>query len=347
MQKLITSDAPLKAAILGASGYSGAELARLLSAHPAVAVEKIFAATHAGERLASLYPRFRGLSSAFFEPYDIVACSDCDVVFLALPSGEAMKIAPELLAAEKKVIDLSGDFRLQNINDYTRFYGRTHTAPDLIGCSIYGVPELSAPSISAAGFIANPGCYPTSIILPLAPLAAEGFLGDAQIVINSLSGVTGAGRKSSAELSFAEVDGSVKAYRVGNHQHIPEIRQELSRYAGGDVTISFTPHLLPVARGIYTTITALPGKKITEESIAEIYQAYYADAPFVRLLGNAIPEMKHVIHTNFIDIGWHISDAANTVTIFSTIDNLLKGAAGQAVQNMNLMFGFDERTGLL
>lgn len=342
-----TANKQIRASILGASGYSGVELLTILLKHPHVTVSKIFAHSSKGQRIDTLYPHLRGATSLLLEEYDSNAVSGSDVVFLALPSGEAMSIVPELIASGKRVIDLSGDFRLQDPAIYEEYYHKTHSTPEMLLDAVYGLPEVNTGAIAVAQLVANPGCYPTSVILPLLPLLASKSISGGGIVINSLSGVSGAGRKASLDLSFAEIDGSLKAYRVGSHQHIPEIKQSLEVFAGEHVSFCFTPHLLPTTRGIYTTTVARLAKDISEQEVCHAIEAYYASSPFVRFIGNEVPNMKHVLRTNFIDIGVKVDTKGRTVSIFSTIDNLVKGAAGQAVQNMNIMFGFNECEGLL
>lgn len=344
---VVTANRGLYASVVGASGYSGAEIVKILLKHPYVSLSKIFAQSSNGQRIDSLYPHLRGATSLLLEEYDSSAVSDSDVVFLALPSGEAMSIVPELIANGKRVIDLSGDFRLQEPSIYEEFYHTTHIAPELLPSAVYGLPEVNADAITDAQLIANPGCYPTSVILPLLPLLTSNCISGESIVINSLSGVSGAGRKASVDLSFAEIDGSLKAYRVGNHQHIPEIRQSLESFGRQQVSFTFIPHLLPTTRGIYTTTVARMAVDVSESEVCQTIEAFYHSSPFVRFMGNQVPNMKHVIHSNFIDIGVSIDAKNRMISIFSTIDNLVKGAAGQAVQNMNIMYGFNECEGLV
>lgn len=337
----------ITASILGASGYSGAMVLRILLRHPHITVDRVFGESSIGENVIKLYPSLRGLTDKVFEKYSLDAVCNSDVVFLALPAAHAMKIVPELLAVGKKVIDLSGDFRLQDATLYKEYYKEEHTSGSTLEIARYGLPELNRDSIAHAELIANPGCYPTSAIIPLAPLLKNGLIEKDDISISSLSGVSGAGRKASIDLSFAEVDGSVKAYKVGDHQHIPEIQSVLSDHSGQEVTVSFVPHLLPSVRGIYSTTFVTPTGNLTESQLKENFETAYSQEPFVRLLGNEIPELKSVVGNNFIDIGWKLDKRTGKLLLFSAIDNLLKGAAGQAVQNMNIMYGFDEREALI
>lgn len=337
----------VKASIVGATGYSGAELFGLLQRHPLVTTDKIFAHTAVGKRLGEVLPRYASARSLKFDTYAPEAAASSDIVFVALPSGEAMNLVPELLHRGKRVIDLGGDFRLRNVSQYESFYKRSHTAPELLPNAVYGLPEWNHTAIAGAAVVANPGCYPTGAILPLAPLLKERLIEPMGIVINALSGVSGAGRSATADMSFAEVNESVRAYKVGVHQHIPEIQQALQMIADQNVDFSFVPHLIPITRGIFTTIHARCTRELSPERIERAYASSYRNAPFVRVSSRTLPELKHVQCTNFIDIGFHVDQNGGGVLLFSAIDNLVKGAAGQAVQNMNIMFGFSQTEGLL
>lgn len=333
--------------LIGASGYSGAELLKILSRHRHVRVGKLFANTTAGKRMDEVFPLFRGTFDQTLESYSVEAACSCDVIFIALPSGEAMNIVPELLARGKNVIDLGGDFRLKDVSLYEAYYKHQHHAKDQVQQAVFGLPEWNREAVKSATLIANPGCYPTSAIIPLAPVLKEELIEEKGISISSLSGVSGAGRSSNTELSFAEVNESVKAYKVGVHQHTPEIQSILGTITGKKVGVTFVPHLLPITRGIYTSIYAPLKQTISQDDVLNAYQKYYSGEPFVRVSGTRIPEIKHVNYTNFIDIGFRVYPENNQLIILSVIDNLIKGAAGQAVQNMNLMFGFEETEGLL
>jgi len=335
----------IKASIVGASGYSGVEVLQILAKHRGVKVEKVFANSSTGKRVEEVFPRLASRISATYEPYSTDAACTSDIVFIALPSGEAMNIVPDLLAKGKRVIDLGGDFRLRNAAEYERFYKREHKAPNLLSESVYGLPEWNRDKIKSASLVANPGCYPTSIILPLAPLLKEGLLEPTGISVSSMSGVSGAGRSSSLELSFAEVNETVRAYKVGVHQHTPEIIGALNSISSKTINITFVPHLLPVTRGIITTAFAHLAQPLDEHTVQKTYEKYYTGEPFIRF--SSTPEIKNVNYTNFIDIGFRLSPDNNQLIMLSAIDNLIKGAAGQAVQNMNLMFGFKETEGLL
>ncbi len=336
----------IKVAIIGASGYSGVELVKILLKHQGVELAHIIGASTVGQRLDSIYPIFRKKTDLVMEPFQMDVLKMMDVVFLALPHGEAMKQAPELLDAGIRVIDFSGDFRFKSAAMYEQWYDLPHTAPAYLDKAVYGLPELFKNEIRSCQFVANPGCYPTSAILALAPVFGLEYIATDAITIASMSGTSGAGKKAKLDLIFSEVNETVKAYRVGNHQHTPEIKAILERVAGKEVNLAFVPHLLPITRGIYTTI-ALPLKQVVaRDTILKAYQDFYQDAPFVRILEDRAPEIKFVTDTNFCDIGVAIDITQKFVIINSTIDNLVKGAAGQAVQNMNLMAGFAETEGL-
>lgn len=341
----------IKTAIVGASGYSGMELLRLLLGHPGVELVAATSRQEAGRPLGEVFPRFRkapGADLAFMAPDpDAIAATGAHAAFLALPHGVAAEIARALLDRGLKVLDLSADFRLRDPAVYEEFYGHAHPAPDLLDAAVYGLPEIREDEIKAASLIASPGCYPTSILLPLLPLLRAKLIDPATIVANSMSGVSGAGRKADVTLLFCECHESARAYGVPKHRHLSEIEQELSIAAGHPVVISFIPHLIPVNAGIATTTTAtlLPG--ISPESIGTALESAYAGQPFVRLLGRGgCADTKNVTRTNFIDIGWQHDPRTNRVILTSAEDNLGKGAGGQAVQSFNLMFGFSRTDGL-
>lgn len=338
--------------VVGASGYSGAELVRLLLQHPAVDLRCITSRRHEGESLPSVFPRLGGMTVAeglrFAHP-DVSVMTDAgvEVAFLALPHGLATEFALPLLDAGVVVIDLSADFRLDDPVVYEEFYGEAHPAPDLLAEAVYGCPEIHGERLPGARLIAAPGCFPTSILLPLVPLLREGLLEPGSICVFSMSGVSGAGKKESVPFLFAECNESVRAYSVPRHRHLSEIEQELSRAAGQQVVISFTPHLVPVTAGIATTIYALP-KPGAEVRVGAVLEEAYAGAPFVRIRGaDRPPDTKHVVGTNFVDISWSHDPRTGRVVLMSAEDNLLKGAAGQAVQAFNLAFGLPETEGLL
>jgi N-acetyl-gamma-glutamyl-phosphate reductase len=336
----------ISVSVVGASGYSGIELLKILVRHPGVRIDRLFANSSAGKHLAEVAPFFNKSVDKELELYSVDKIVKSDLIFIALPSGEAMNLVPAMLSAGKRVIDLGGDFRLQDTSLYERYYKRTHSAAALLKQSVYGLPEWNYSQIESAYVVANPGCYPTSAILPLAPLLKEGIIDPVGIAVSSLSGVSGAGRSSSLEMSFAEVNESVRAYKVGTHQHIPEIKTALELLSNMQVKLTFVPHLLPITRGIYTSTYAMLKKPVTEQTVLAAYEKYYSAAPFVRYSATAIPEIKNVAHTNFIDMGFRINQEDGQLVVLSAIDNLIKGAAGQAVQNMNIMFGIHETEGL-
>lgn len=333
--------------IYGASGYTGQELLRLLLRHPEVRVAALTSRRYAGMMVSDVYPTFFGLTGLSFmdaSPSEVAQVSD--VVFLALPHGVSMQVAGEFLDAGKKVIDLSADFRLRDVETYEKWYSR-HTARDIIKEAVYGIPELCGSMLSQARLIANPGCYPTSVILGLAPLMREKWIDDTSIIVDSKSGVSGAGREPQIGTLFCEVDGGFKAYKIGQHRHTPEIEQELGCFAGHDIRISFTPHLLPISRGILSTIYATLRKDATAEELGDLYRSFYGGKPFIRICKSGmLPNVSFVRGSNNCDIGLTVDRRTNRVIIVSAIDNLIKGASGQAIQNMNFMFGFSEVAGL-
>ncbi|MBM3863686.1 MAG: N-acetyl-gamma-glutamyl-phosphate reductase [Verrucomicrobia bacterium] len=342
---------PVKIAVVGASGYTGIELLRLLLRHPAVEIRALTSRQEAGRALEEVVPRFRNTAGGglrFIEPDpDAIAAAGVQAAFLALPHGVAAEIATALLDRGIRVIDLSADFRLRDPTLYAEFYGSPHPAPKLLGDAVYGLPEIRAEDIRAARLVAAPGCYPTSILLPLVPLLRDGLIEASSVIANSMSGVSGAGRKAELPLLFCECNESARAYGLPKHRHLSEIEQELSRAAGCDVRITFIPHLIPVTCGIASTITAtLRGGRTAADVAASLEQAYHK-SPFVRLLGEgACADTKNVTRTNFIDIGWHHDARTGRIILTSAEDNLGKGAGGQAVQCLNLMFGFPPTEGL-
>jgi N-acetyl-gamma-glutamyl-phosphate reductase len=341
----------INTAIVGASGYSGMELLRLLLGHPGVELTAVTSRQEAGRALAEVFPRFRGAAGAelaFIGPDpDAIAATGAQVAFLALPHGVAAEIARALLERGLRVIDLSADFRLREAALYQEFYGHAHPAPDLLEAAVYGLPEVRADEIKNARLVASPGCYPTSILLPLLPLLRENLLDTTSIVAHSMSGVSGAGRKADVSLLFCECNESVRAYGLPKHRHLSEIEQELSVAAGHEMVISFIPHLVPVNAGIATTTTAKLLEGVSPDAIGAALEKAYAGMPFVRLLGKGVcADTKNVTRTNFIDIGWHHDPRGGRIILTSAEDNLGKGAGGQAVQSFNLMFGFSETDGL-
>ncbi len=336
----------ISTAVIGASGYSGAELVRLLSQRSDVSIEYAFASSSAGKTLDSIYPSLTKQIDISLESFEPSKISGIDLAFVALPSGESMKAVLNLLPVVQRVIDLSGDFRLPSHELYKEYYKHDHIAPFLLKEAIYGLPEVNKESIETAKLIANPGCYPTSAILGLIPALKYGLIEPNGIVINSLSGISGAGRQSSVDFSYSEINENVRAYKIGQHQHIPEIETVLQTVTGKDVSVSFVPHLVPLTRGIYTTIHANLTDIDDGEIIKNMYKDVYSAAPFVRVRSH-IPQIKDVAYTNYCDISVTVEPRTKQLIIISVIDNLMKGAAGQAIQNMNIMFGLPETEGFI
>ncbi|MBI3016084.1 MAG: N-acetyl-gamma-glutamyl-phosphate reductase [Candidatus Tectomicrobia bacterium] len=338
----------LKVAIAGASGYTGAELLRLLWSHPRVKVTHATADRYAGQVISRTFPSLQGyFDGSFTSLDDLKATNDCDLVFVALPHKTAMGVIPGLLDQGKKVVDLSADFRLRDPGLYEEWYGITHSFPGLLGSAVYGLPEVYRREIHSAVLVANPGCYPTGAILALLPVLGCGVIREDSIVIDAKSGVSGAGRQVDLAYLFGECNESVRAYGLGRHRHTPEIEQELSVRAGGPVRVSFTPHLIPMTRGILTTAYASLTGSADESAMLGLYQKQYASEPFVRVRESGqFPATKDTLGSNFCDVGIYVDRRVGRLIVVSALDNLVKGAAGQAIQNMNLMFGFDEREGL-
>lgn len=337
----------VKVAIFGASGYTGQELARILLSHPQAELVAVTSRRFAGMPVAEVFPALSGLTSLKYQnakPKEIADASD--VIFLALPHGVSMDVAPVFIQAGKKVIDLSADYRLRDLATYENWYAK-HSSAGILKDAVYGIPELYRQEIKKTKLVANPGCYPTSIILGLAPALKNKLLDTSTIIADSASGVSGAGREPQTDSLFCEVEGGFKAYKVGKHRHTPEIEQELNSLAGEKFAISFTPHLLPVKRGILSTIYASLKKEITLPELHSLYSSFYAAEKFVRLCpAGAYPNISSVCGSNYCDIGLALDPRTKRVIIMAAIDNLIKGAAGQAVQNMNIICGFEEEAGL-
>lgn len=338
----------LKIAIVGASGYTGLELIRLLDRHPQVEISCVTSEQSAGKRISDTFPTLRGRCDLVLEPLDPAAiAAKADMIFTALPHQAAMKVVPAFLASGKKVVDLSADYRLHDPEVYAAWY-EPHLNPELLPEAVFGLPELRRDLIKQARLVANPGCYPTSVILGLKPLLENGLIDPATIIADSKSGTSGAGRSAKVDSLYCEVNDSFKAYGVGGvHRHTPEIEQELSGLAGKPVTITFTPHLVPMDRGILSTIYATPTRAVSTEELVALYADTYKDEPFVRPLPKVqFPATAFVRGSNFCDIGITLDSRANRIVVVSAIDNLVKGASGQAIQNMNLICGFPETMGL-
>jgi N-acetyl-gamma-glutamyl-phosphate reductase len=342
----------VKVAIVGASGYSGQELIRILMGHPGVDLVCVTSRQHAGKSIAEVHPRFQHhrFADVRFTASDAagVVASGAKIAFLALPHGLAHEYAKPLLEGGLKIIDLSADFRLKSAAIFEEFYGTVHPAPELLSQSVYGLPEVYRDQIRASSLIASPGCYPTSILLPLVPLLKAGLVEPAGIVVSSMSGVSGSGRKASLDLLYCECNESAHAYGVPKHRHLSEIEQELTNAAGEKVVISFTPHLIPVNRGICSTTYATLKAGVDLEAVTAALEAAYKNEPFVRLQGSTGgADLKNVVFTNFIDIAWRHDPRTGRVVLMSAEDNLVKGASGQAVQSLNLLCGWPETEGLL
>jgi len=340
----------IRAGIIGALGYGGGELVRLLSGHPGVELTYLSSELEKPLRMSDVLPNLRGFLDAECEVYDTkTAIERCDAIFVAQHAGWAAKRAREFLDAGLRVVDLSADFRLRSPQEYEKWYGEAHPSPELIKEAVYGLPELYRDQIKQTKLVANPGCYPTGAILAMAPLLKERLIDPDTIVVDSKSGVSGAGRMGiKLDFHFPELNEGVKAYAVGAHRHTPEIEQELGRLVGRPVTISFTPHLIPVTRGILTTAYAglISGDRTTEE-LVRMYREFYRTSPFVVVLdADEYPATKATFGGNYCHIGLKVDARTNRVVVISALDNLVKGMAGQAVQNMNLMFGLDERIAL-
>lgn len=337
----------LKAGIYGGSGYTGQELLKFLSRHPDVEIKAVTSRRFKDLPVSAVFPCFEGLTAIkYIDASAEEIASVCDVVFSALPHGVAMDFVPKLLRSGKKVIDLSADFRLRSLPVYEKWY-REHSSPDFLSRAVYGLPELYRDKLQSAQLVANPGCYPTSIILGLAPVLKSGLADPGSIIADSKSGVSGAGREPKTGSLFCEVNEGFKPYNILQHRHTPEIEQELSVLAGSDVKITFTPHLLPVNRGILSTIYAGLKKRITTRELLDIYNEFYAGEKFVQVLKeSAYPNISSVKGTNNCQIGLAVDPSLRRAIIVSSIDNLVKGAAGQAIQNMNIMCGLEESSGL-
>jgi N-acetyl-gamma-glutamyl-phosphate reductase len=334
----------IKAGIVGGTGYTGVELLRLLAQHPEVEIAAITSRKEAGMKVWEMFPSLRGRLDLAFSTPDEAPLKSCDVVFFATPNGVAMQQTRELLDAGVKVIDLAADFRIKDLDVWSKWYGMEHACPDLVAEAVYGLPELNREQIKGARLIANPGCYPTAAQLGYLPLVEAGVIDTSWLVADCKSGVSGAGRKAEVHTLFPEASDNFKAYAVAGHRHQPEIRQGLSLMAGHDVGLTFVPHLTPLVRGIHATLYARLTKEV---DLQALYEQRYAGEYFVDVLpAKAHPETRSVRASNLCRIAVHRPQGGDTVVVLSVIDNLVKGAAGQAVQNMNLLFGLEENTSL-
>jgi len=337
----------LNAAIVGGSGYTGAELLRILTRHPDFTVTSISSRQYKGKKVAEVFPSLLGLVDLrFTEPNPDVIVESSDAIFTALPHQTAMEIIPRLLVGDKKLVDLSADFRFRDARVYEEWY-QPHTAPDLLKKAVYGLPELYFDEIAKTRLVGNPGCYPTSVILGLAPVLTEKLVEPDSIIADSKSGVSGAGRGLSLSSLYCEANDSIKAYKVGQHRHTPEIEQELSALAGERVVITFTPHLTPMTRGIFSAVYARLTKPVKTAEVLELYTRFYQGKPFVRVHPEgSLPSTAFVSGTNYADLGVKVDERTGRLIVMAAIDNLVKGASGQAVQNMNIMCGLDQTAGL-
>jgi N-acetyl-gamma-glutamyl-phosphate reductase len=336
----------VKVSVIGASGYTGGELLRILSQHPDVEVAHATSRRYSKTKIGRVHPNLEGVLDLEFEDLSVEdVARDSDFVFSATPHKISMKIVPTLLNAGVKVVDLSGDFRFRDVSTYERYYGLKRLHPEIK--AVYGLPELHRSEIKKAGLVANPGCYPTTSILGLAPALKAKIVETERIIADSKSGISGAGASPKTETHFCMANESVLAYNPTAHRHMPEIEQELSSF-DGNVKVSFVPHLVPVNRGITTTLHCFLKKQASEEKVREFYQKFYKEEPFVRVLDvGEVPRLSAVRGSNFNDIGcFKIDEERNRLIIVSACDNLVKGAAGQAIQNMNIMLGLDETCGL-
>lgn len=331
--------------VVGGTGYTGVELLRLLCQHPGVRLHVITSRSEAGQHVADIYPNLRGRLGIAFSAPDIGELCQCDVVFFATPNGIAMESAATLVEAGVKVIDLAADFRLKDPAAWQKWYGMPHKCPDLLAEAVYGLPEVNREQIRKARVIANPGCYPTAVQLGFLPLIERGLVDTGRLIADAKSGVSGAGRHARVDVLFSEAADSFKAYGVSGHRHLPEISQGLAAAAGGPVGLTFVPHLVPMIRGIHATLYAT--LKDPHGDLQALYEQRYASEPFVDVMpAGTHPETRSVRGANLCRIAVHRPQGGDTVVVLSVIDNLVKGAAGQAVQNMNLLFGLAETTGL-
>ena len=335
----------IKVGVVGGTGYTGVELLRLLAAHPDVQLSVITSRSEAGRAVSDLFPNLRGSVDLEFSAPDAGQLAACDLVYFATPNGTAMTMVPQLLEAGVRVIDLAADFRLRQPQDWEQWYGMAHACPELLGQAVYGLTEINRDAIASAQLVANPGCYPTAVQLGFLPLLEEGLVETGHLIADAKSGVSGAGRKAATGALLCEAGENFKAYAVPGHRHLPEIRQGLELAAGQPLGLTFVPHLTPMIRGIHATLYAQLID--VDRDLQALFEARYADEFFVDVLpAGAHPETRTVRGANHCRIAIHRPQQGNTVVVLAVIDNLVKGAAGQAVQNMNVMFGLDEQAGL-
>ena len=334
-----------KIGIIGATGYTGSELVRILFNHPDVGIKAITSESNTGKRFSDIHPQFKDIFDIELTSAQGLKAEEFDLLSLALPHGVAMEYAKKFFKEDVKIIDLSGDFRLSSKAVYEEWYKKNHTFEEGINEAVFGIPELFEDEIKSAKLVANPGCFPTGAILALAPLLKEKLIDENRIIVDSKTGVTGAGVNAKPVTHFPNVNDNFKPYGLKTHRHTIEIEEQLSKIVGTEIKLQFTPHLLPVDRGILTSVYAVPLNDISEESLSELYKKFYNDAGFIRIV-NDLPEIKNVRGTNYVDIYPAYDSRTNNIIVFSALDNLVKGAAGQAVQNMNLMLGLKNNAGL-
>ncbi|MEX2416354.1 MAG: N-acetyl-gamma-glutamyl-phosphate reductase [Paenibacillaceae bacterium] len=338
----------LRVAIIGSTGYGGVELIRLLLQHPNVTITSVISSSQAGAPIADGFPHLSEIVVDTLDGIDIeLISSKADVVFAATPHGVSSQLVPQLLDAGLKVIDLSGDFRLKSGATYEQWYKQQTAQAELLEQAVYGLAEVKADNVKKATFISNPGCYPTAALLGLIPILGAEWIDPKSIIIDAKSGVSGAGRGLSMSVHYSEVNENFKAYKINKHQHTPEIEQMLSQIAGQEIKVTFTTHLVPMTRGIMCTMYGTLIESINVDNLIDLYKRYYDGRPFVRIRDEGQwPATKEVWGSNYCDIGFAVDERTGRVTIISVIDNLVKGAAGQAIQNLNLMMGWDESEGL-
>lgn len=335
----------IRVGIVGGTGYTGVELLRLLAQHEETEVSVITSRGESGRRVDDLYPNLRGYYELTYTEPDVATLAACDIVFFATPHNVAMNLVPQLLDAGARIIDLSADYRLRDPSVWSDWYGETHASPQLLEQAVYGLPELNRKAIAGAQLVACAGCYPTSVQLGFMPLLAKGLVEVDSLIASSASGVSGAGRQAKVDNLLSEVSDSFKAYAVAGHRHLPEIEQGLSDIAGTAAKVTFVPHLLPIIRGIHSTLFAT--LKTSADEVQDLYESWYADEPFVDVLpAGVFPQTRTVKGANRCQISVAIPQQRDTIVVMATIDNLVKGASGQAVQNMNIMLGLDEQAGL-
>lgn len=337
----------IKVGIVGGTGYTGVELLRILAKHPQVELAAITSRSEAGQAVADMYPNLRGHVELRFSEPDVDALAGCDVVFFATPHNVAMQMMPSLMTRGTRVIDLSADFRIRDPQLWSRWYGEPHACPELLAQAVYGLPEFARERIRDAQLVACAGCYPTAIQLGFLPLLEQGWIDGGRLIASAASGASGAGRQAKVDNLLTEIGDSFKAYGVGGHRHLPEIEQGLGDIASGPVQLTFTPHLLPIIRGIHATLYAPLSREVSTAELQQAFEARYQSEPFVDVLpAGSHPQTRTVKGSNVCRLAVHRPQGRDTVVVLAVIDNLVKGASGQAVQNMNIMFGLPETSGL-